>query len=318
MKEITITTQEEHQRLDKFLKKYFKAAGTSFLYKMLRKKNITLNNKKATGAEMLAQGDLIQVFFSDDTFDKMRGSSQSNDDFLHLKSIPYDVKVIYEDDDILVLDKPAGILSQKAADDDISMNEKMLSYLIHSNQLTAKTFETFHPSVANRLDRNTSGLLLAGKSLRGQQMLSESLRERTAEKYYRCVVKGVISEGMMIEGYLKKDDKSNQVIITSSPLKDGKKIVTAYEPLQSNGRYTLLSVHLITGRTHQIRAHLASIGHPILGDPKYGDRKLNIKLQQEFGITHQLLHAYRMKLDDGRVLESPTPRIFDEVLNNNL
>lgn len=314
MKEITITTQEEHQRLDKFLKKYFKAAGTSFLYKMLRKKNITLNKKKATGAEILAQGDLIQVFFSDDTFDKMRGCTQSNDEFLHLKSIPYDVKVIYEDDDILVLDKPAGILSQKAADDDISMNEKMLSYLIHSNQLTAETFETFHPSVANRLDRNTSGLLLAGKSLRGQQMLSEALRERTAEKYYRCVVKGVISEGMMIEGYLKKDDKSNQVIITSSPLKDGKKIVTAYEPLESNGEYSLLSVHLITGRTHQIRAHLASIGHPILGDPKYGDRKLNIKLQREFGITHQLLHAYRMKLGDGRILESPPPRIFDEVL----
>ncbi|MDD6193661.1 MAG: RluA family pseudouridine synthase [Lachnospiraceae bacterium] len=314
MKEIMISSQEEHQRLDKYLKKYFKAAGSSFLYKMLRKKNITLNERKATGAEYLENGDLIQVYFSDETFDKMRGLSQSNSEYEQLKSIPYDVKVIYEDDDILVLDKPAGILSQKAAEDDISMNEKMLSYLIHSNQLTGEAFETFHPSIANRLDRNTSGLLLAGKSLRGQQMLSKALRERTAEKYYQCIVKGHICEGMDIQGYLTKDEKSNKVSIDMLPSEDGKKIITSYEPICSNGTYTLLVVHLITGRTHQIRAHLASIGHPILGDPKYGDRKLNIKLQQEFGITHQLLHAYRMELDDGRIFESPTPTLYNEVL----
>lgn len=314
MKEINISSQEEHQRLDKFLKKYFKSAGSSFIYKMLRKKNITLNKKKATGSEILTNGDCIQVFFSDETFDKMRGLSQSNSEYEFLKGISYDVKVIYEDNDILVLDKPAGILSQKATDDDISMNEKMLSYLIHSNQLTREAFETFHPSVANRLDRNTSGLLLAGKSLKGQQMLSESLRERTAEKYYQCVVKGQISHAMNIQGYLIKDERSNKVTIETVPSEKGKKIMTSYEPIYTNGFYTLLAVHLITGRTHQIRAHLASIGHPILGDPKYGDMKLNRELRQEFGITYQLLHAYKMKLADGRILESPAPKIFDEVL----
>ena len=132
MKEIKISQGQEHQRLDKFLKKYFKAAGTSFLYKMLRKKNITLNHKKATGAEMLNSGDVIQVFFSDETYDKMRGLTESNGEYEYLSKVPYEVKVIYEDEDILVMDKPSGILSQKAVDEDVSMNEMMLSYLIHT------------------------------------------------------------------------------------------------------------------------------------------------------------------------------------------
>lgn len=314
MKEIIISAQEEHQRLDKFLKKYFKAASSSFLYKMMRKKNITLNKQKATGSEILEKGDGIQVFFSDETFDKMRGLSKNHEEFQCLKKVPYDVQVIYEDADILIMNKPAGILSQKSAEDDISMNEKMLSYLIASGQLTEEDYETFHPSVANRLDRNTSGLLLAGKSLKGQQWLTESLRERTAEKFYRCVVKGVIAEGMQIEGYLTKDEKRNQVTISHMPSENGKKIITAYEPLDTNGTYTLLSVHLITGRTHQIRAHLASIHHPILGDPKYGDGKLNAKLLREFGITYQLLHAYQMNFPDGRSFISPTPEVFQMVL----
>lgn len=314
MKEIIISHQEEHQRLDKFLKKYFKDAGSSFLYKMLRKKNITLNKKKATGAEILENQDRIQVFFSDETFEKMRGLSMKNEEFQDLKKVPDDVKVIYEDTDILVLDKPAGILSQKAREEDISMNEKMLSYLISSKQLTEKTYETFHPSVANRLDRNTSGLLLAGKTLKGQQMLSLALRERTAQKYYQCVVKGIVSKSMKIEGYLTKDEKSNQVTIEDIPSTHSKKIVTAYEPVDTSGGFTLLSVHLITGRTHQIRAHLASIGHPILGDPKYGDANLNAKLQQDFGITYQLLHACKMVFADGRCFTSPTPDVFYKVL----
>lgn len=314
MKEIKISQGQEHQRLDKFLKKYFKAAGTSFLYKMLRKKNITLNHKKATGAEMLNSGDVIQVFFSDDTFDKMRGLTESNGEYEYLSKVSYEVKVIYEDEDILVMDKPAGILSQKAVDEDVSMNEMMLSYLIHTGKLSQEAFETFHPSVANRLDRNTSGLLLAGKSLKGQQMLSEALRERSAEKYYQCVVKGVVEDAMVIEGYLTKDYKTNQVRISNHMTEDAKRIATAYQPVAWNDKYTLLSVHLITGRTHQIRAHLASIHHPILGDPKYGDAKENRFLRETYGIRHQLLHAYHLKFENGQEFISPVPKIFQQLV----
>lgn len=314
MKEIKISQGQEHQRLDKFLKKYFKAAGTSFLYKMLRKKNITLNHKKATGAEMLNSGDIIQVFFSDETYDKMRGLTESNGEYEYLSKVPYEVKVIYEDEDILVMDKPSGILSQKAVDEDVSMNEMMLSYLIHTGKLSQEAFETFHPSVANRLDRNTSGLLLAGKSLKGQQMLSEALRERRAEKYYQCVVKGIVEDAMVIEGYLTKDYKTNQVRISNHMTEDAKRIATAYQPVAWNDKYTLLSVHLITGRTHQIRAHLASIHHPILGDPKYGDAKENRFLRETYGIRHQLLHAYHLKFENGQEFVSPVPKIFQQLV----
>ena len=148
MKEIIISTQDENQRMDKFLKKFFKEASSGFLYKMLRKKNITLNGKKASGAELLVTDDCIQVYFSEDTFDKMRGLQQTQMSYEVLKALPYDLKVIYEDEEILIVDKPAGVLSQKATNQDVSLNEMILSYLIHTNQLSLEQYRVFHPSVA--------------------------------------------------------------------------------------------------------------------------------------------------------------------------
>ncbi len=310
MQIIEITEKEENQRLDKFLKKYFKTATGGFLYKMLRKKNITLNKKKASGAEMLHAKDHIEVFFSDETFDKMRGIEESQSDFEQFKDVPYDIQVIHEDEDILVINKPAGVLSQKAKEDDISMNEMAISYLIHKGNLSAEDYQVFHPSIANRLDRNTSGLLLFGKSLKGQQMLSKAMKERSAEKIYHCVVKGNIDKGLHLKGYLYKNETTNQVQIQTEPFLDAKYVETSYEPLESNGDYSLLKVHLITGRTHQIRAHLASIGHPIIGDPKYGDREVN----REAHVRYQLLHAYSIQLEDGRKFVAPEPAAFAKVM----
>ena len=231
MKEIQITEREEQQRFDKFLKKYFKAAGSGFLYKMLRKKNITLNKKKADGTEILKKNDSIQIFFSDETFAKMRGLDDTQAEYEALRAVSHDLQVIYEDDDILIVNKPSGVLSQKACDHDISLNEQILSYLIHAGSLSAEQYAIFHPSIANRLDRNTSGLVLAGKTLAGQQKLAEMLRERSAKKIYHCIVKGQIKEASHLEGFLVKDASTNQVRVVETPQQDAKPIATAYKPL---------------------------------------------------------------------------------------
>lgn len=314
MKEISITKAEENQRLDKFLKKYFKAAQNSFIYKMLRKKNITLNEQKATGAEKIKQGDLIQVFFSEETYQKMRGAFGEENLYEKLQKVPYDIKVIYEDKDFLIVNKPVGVLSQKAKETDISLNEMIVSYLIHTGQLSLSAFQLFHPSVANRLDRNTSGLVLAGKNLHGQQVLSQALCSRTVRKEYHCIVKGEIRDPMKMQGYLLKDEKENKVKILSKPVAGAKEIQTEYIPIYKHAGCTKLCVHLITGRTHQIRAHLASIGHPIVGDPKYGDESYNRWVKETTGISHQLLHAYSLTMEDGRVFVAEEPKAFQNFL----
>lgn len=314
MKEIQITEREEQQRFDKFLKKYFKAAGSGFLYKMLRKKNITLNKKKADGTEILKKNDSIQIFFSDETFAKMRGFANTEAEYEVLRAVSHDLQVIYEDDDILIVNKLSGILSQKAYDSDISLNEQILSYLIHAGSLTAEQYAIFHPSIANRLDRNTSGLVLAGKTLAGQQKLAEMLRERSAKKIYHCVVKGQIKEASHLEGFLVKDAATNQVRVVETPQPDAKPIATAYKPLVIGRDATLLEVHLITGRSHQIRAHLASIGHPIAGDPKYGNLAWNQMLRQKYHITSQLLHAYSITFSDGTCYIAEEPEIFSDMI----
>lgn len=289
---------------------------------MLRKKNITLNGKKASGNEKVLEGDVITFFLSDETFDKFSGGSiqKSFEDkeFENLKRLVNhssykEFKILYEDDDILVINKPAGLLSQKATNQDISANELFLAYLINSGQLSCEMFRVFRPSIANRLDRNTSGLLLCGKTMKGLQELAYALKERTVKKYYICLVEGIITDSMHIDGYLSKDEKTNMVKITKDERKDAKYIQTSYEPLKNNGNCTLLKVHLITGRTHQIRAHLSYIGHPILGDYKYGNRKLNDDLKKEFGVEYQLLHAYEMIFDNGLHIFAPIPEIFDTI-----
>lgn len=310
MKEISITKTEENQRLDKFLKKYFKSAESSFLYKMLRKKNITLNKKKASGSEKLKQGDCVQVYFSEETYAKMLGTLREEILYAELKKVPYDIQVVYEEEDFIIVNKPVGILSQKAKETDISLNEMILSYLIHTGQLQLSSFQIFHPSVANRLDRNTSGLVLAGKNLRGQQMLSAALCSRKLRKEYHCIVKGNVTSPMNISGYLIKDDKKNKVRVLSEPVEGAKKIQTEYVPLCQSKGFTKLSVHLITGRTHQIRAHLASIGHPIVGDQKYGDEVFNRMVKEKTAISHQLLHAYSIMLEDGREFLVEEPESF--------
>lgn len=288
MKEIIVSSNDSGQRLDKLIARYLNKAPKSFIYKMLRKKNIKLNKGKASGNEMLQEGDIINIFLSDDTIDNFREAVRTEG----YKS-NYKLDIIYEDENVLIVNKPVGMLSQKAGITDISINEHIITYY-QSDNYSYKVDNSieFKPSVCNRLDRNTSGIILAGMSLKGSQVLSELLRERTLNKYYLTIVKGEVKKKAIIDGYLSKDSISNKVAYSDSSIEGFYPIKTEYEPIKYNGEYTYLKVKLITGKPHQIRAHLASIGHPIIGDSKYGDSKINKTFKEKYRLKYQLLHAY--------------------------
>ena len=319
MKEYVIGNRQAGQRADKYIKKILTLAPDSFVYKMIRKKNIDLNGKKMTGKEILKEKDVIRIWFSDETFARFSGHGPKEDTApktAKMRSKAFqkaDVSVIYEDDDQILLNKPAGMLSQKAKASDYSVNDWLIDYLLESGQFTEKDLDDFSPSICNRLDRNTSGLILAGKSVRGLQEWSALLKDRTVKKYYRCLVYGALTQEGHFRGYLTKDERTNRVTISTVSSPHAQPIETAYKPVHVFSDITELEVHLITGRSHQIRAHLSHLGHPILGDPKYGWKEQNAHWKKTAGITHQLLHAYRIELPDGRIYKAPLPETFESV-----
>lgn len=316
MQEIIVSENEAGQRFDKLLAKYLNEAPKSFIYKMLRKKNIVLNGKKATGNEKLSVGDSVKLFLADETIAKF-----SKTEIVRTNT---KLDIIYEDTHVLMINKPVGMLSQKADAKDESLVEHIISYLLESKQITEEELRSFKPSICNRLDRNTSGLLVAGKSLVGLQTMGELFKERCLKKYYRCLVVGNIKNKEYVKGYLTKDENANKVSILKNETKDSLPIETEYEPLWTNGKCTLLEVHLITGRTHQIRAHLASQGHAIIGDYKYGNRKINDAYKQKYKLESQLLHAYRLEMPklDGALAPisekqfvADLPKLFQRILD---
>ena len=321
MKEFIINENEAGQRFDKYLAKLLKEAPKSFFYKMMRKKNITLNGKKANGNEKLLSGDHVKLFLSDETFEKFSGTDKAPRAY-------HKLDIIYEDENILLINKPSGMLSQPGDDGTPSLVEYLTGYLLETGSLTEEDLRTFRPSVCNRLDRNTTGLIAAGKSLAGLQELSEMFKSRNLHKYYLCLVEGVLEQEKYIKGYLSKDKKNNKVTIYKQEKENTLPVETRYFPLGNNGKRTLLKVELITGRAHQIRAHLASEGHSIVGDPKYGKNESNLK--------GQLLHSFCMEFPvltgtlsylSGKTFTAPIPEIFlrtlkeeqlDEIYYENL
>lgn len=339
MQQFKVEAGQAGQRFDKFLRKYLPHAGSSFLYKMLRKKNITLNGKKAEGKEILEAGDEIRFFFSQETFEKFSGRTviSKEENILtpntknasiseYKKAFQYyssaDISILYEDTDVLILNKPAGILTQKAQNGDVSLNEWMIGYLLHKGKITVQELTLFKPSVCNRLDRNTSGIVLCGISLKGSQVLSALIRNREIKKFYRTICKGILTERVTLAGSLIKDEKTNTVTIS----KEGNDIQTAYEPIKTlKHNTTYLEVELITGKTHQIRAHLASIGHPLMGDKKYGSDAFNKQAVKNYQLNHQLLHAYRLEFPDledslsalsKQTIIAPLPQQFQQILED--
>jgi len=329
MQRITIGAEHAGQRLDKFLHRYLKEAGFGFLHKMLRKKNITLNSKKADGSEMLERGDVVAFFFSEETFRKFRGDTQEDRETEALVSQGRaafgklkDIRILYEDRHVLLMNKPAGILSQKAEAEDLSLNEWLIGYLLERGEVTPESLGTFRPSVCNRLDRNTSGIVIGGKTLYGSREMSRLLRDRSLHKYYMLCVEGRMEEGKRVEGYLYRDRERKYTRILQKAAPDSVRIETVYRPVRTGKEMTLVEAQLITGRTHQIRAHLASEGFPLVGDYKYGDRERNDMRRRQYGITCQLLHAHRLVFPvltgeleplSEREVTAPLPDIFHRI-----
>ena len=336
MQELTITDLESGQRLNKYMMKYLNQAPSSFIYKMLRKKNITRNGKKASGDEILECGDVIKVFLADETIEKFRvvhtgnphfdSGSKQHDIVKSAGSVTSDgsaqasgqkpgitLQILYQNPDILAVHKPVGVLSQKAKKDDYSINEAILDYCLSMRILTAKQLETFHPSISNRLDRNTSGIILAGISLKGSQMLARILKGHTCEKYYYTIVAGEMKQCIHEKAYIVKDTKKNQSKIQKHESPGASMIETAFTPLCTKNGFTLLQVQLFTGKSHQIRAHLQSLGYPMAGDTKYGNPAVNRKLRERYHLNHQLLHAGKLVLPDIPEITDPLPAEFQNV-----
>lgn len=325
MKEYTVTSAESGQKCIKYCEKILPNAGTGFLHKMLRKKNITLNGKKADGSERLTGGDVIRFFFSDETFATFAGGDaapvkgKGKEPRKETKIMPLQKQhIVYEDENVLFYNKPAGLLSQKAKPEDVSLNEMLLAYLAKENSASRAVSK---PSICNRLDRNTSGLVICGKTYQGLRMMNERIAGRDIGKYYHCLVAGKLQEAILLKGYLRKDEKTNKVEIKKHEFPGASYIETEIKPLAVTKNVSLLEVHLITGKTHQIRSHLSSIGHPILGDHKYGDAKMNDRMRKTYGLKSQLLHAYRLEMPEdeqlgslsGKKFIAPKPEIFTTI-----
>ena len=289
MKEFLITKDNEGQRLDKYLARIIGGGGMSFIFKMLRKKNFVLNDKKATGKEVLKAGDTVKLYIADDTYEKFK--SELKDIDLNIISFELEDKIVYEDKDIILVNKPANLLSQKADINDISLNEIVLDYLLKKGEVTKESLLQYKPSCVNRLDRNTTGIIIVAKSLRAAQAISSSLKDRTINKYYKCIVEGRFSKEGLYKGYLTKDDNNNTVKITDEAISEiSSYIETEYKCLKSYDNVSEVEVHLITGKPHQIRAHISNLGFPIIGDRKYGKQNVNSR----FKAKNQLLHAYKV------------------------
>lgn len=331
MREYIVENKDFGQRFDKYVARLIPNAPTSFLYKMFRKKNITLNGKKAIGNERLSQGDIVRLFLADDTIDSFVNAAKDSvrkgkDDCNNamIKSYNFPNGILYEDDNILLYNKPEGLLSQKADRDDISVNELLLDYLNESGQINPDSLKMYTPSVVNRLDRNTSGIIICAKNYASANELSYAIKEKTLKKYYICVVSGDFPKDAEYKDYLIKNSSSNIVRISDKHTEGSTLIHTLYNRIDGGQGISLVEAMLYTGKSHQIRSQLSYHGFPLIGDYKYGIKTINDKYNKMYGIKSQMLFSYRVVMPhfDGiltylsdRDFSLPLPTEFKEIMN---
>ncbi len=279
MKSFIITDKDAGGRVDRFISKTFDKLPKSLMYKEIRKKNIKVNKKRCTPEQVLSSGDLLELYLKDDVLEIRK----KHYDFLNAST---DLDIIYEDDNIILINKKVGVLCHPDGKDYIdNIVARLKRYLYDKKEWDPET-STFTPSLANRIDRNTGGIVIGAKNSQALKIMNDKIKAREIEKYYLTVVHGKMSKkSELLSAYLTKNEKKNMVTVTDYQAPNSKKIITEYTVLDYYPDASLLEVKLHTGRTHQIRAHLAHIGHPLYGDGKYGNEK---------GRYRQALYSYKL------------------------
>ena len=283
---VTVTKNDAGQRLDKFLTKTYRNLPMSLLYKAVRKKDIRLNGKRCEASSRLSEGDQIYLFLPDDALE----IAPPTYEFMHASKA---LDIVYEDDHVMLLNKKAGLLVHP---DDREFADTLIfrvqRYLYEKGEYDPADEQSFAPALVNRIDRNTSGIVIAAKTAAALRILNQKLKDREIEKYYLCIVHGKMPKAEdTLEAFLEKNESQNRVYISDTQKQGARTIRTRYRVLEEKNGFSLLEIHLLTGRTHQIRAHLASIGHPLLGDGKYGTNAIN----KGTGFHKQALCSYRLQ-----------------------
>ena len=283
---VTVTKNDAGQRLDKFLTKTYRNLPMSLLYKAVRKKDIRLNGKRCEASSRLSEGDQIYLFLPDDALE----IAPPTYEFMHASKA---LDIVYEDEHVMLLNKKAGLLVHP---DDREFADTLIfrvqRYLYEKGEYDPADEQSFAPALVNRIDRNTSGIVIAAKTAVALRVLNQKLKDREIEKFYLCIVHGKMPKAEdTLEAFLEKNESQNRVYISDTQKQGARTIRTRYRVLEEKNGFSLLEIHLLTGRTHQIRAHLASIGHPLLGDGKYGTNAIN----KGTGFHKQALCSYRLQ-----------------------
>lgn len=318
MKEIVITTNESGQRFDKFLRKYLVDMSLGTIYKAIRTKQITINGRKGSERYSLNEGDIVRFDIKIDDVKK-----EKKLDFLNIE---YDFQTAYEDNNLLIVEKKPGVLVHPDEGGGFTLTDEVLAYLYDKSEYDPEKEKTFSPSPCNRLDRNTEGLVVYAKNYDTLKAVNELIRDGNLEKYYAVLIKGKIKEDLYC-AYITKNEKINRVTVKKEYSEGAKEIKTRIFNLDTVGQFSYAEIELITGRSHQIRAHLSALGSPIIGDPKYGDKKTNSFFRQKFGLQNQLLIANKLifkncpdslKYLEGRTFSMQIPLLFKKIKNDIL
>lgn len=287
MQEFVISKNDAGQRIDKFLTKAVKRLPASLMYKYIRLKRIKLNGKRCEMKTRLTEGDILTLYINDEFFE-----SSKETDFL---SAPASLDIVYEDNNIIIVNKKTGLVVHEDNDNasDTLIN-RIKRYLYEKGEYNPNEEMSFSPSLCNRIDRNTEGLVICAKNAESLRIMNQKIKDREIKKKYLCVCIGNFkNRSDEISAYLIKDEKNNKVRIYDKPIKNAKKIITRYNVLQQKEELSLVEIDLVTGRTHQIRAHMAYIGHPLLGDGKYGENSINRK----WSVKTQALCSFSVKFN---------------------